>query len=126
VRASWLAAVHESMRVGGGAVVARAEAPAVGRNFYRVGVRLRDGTPVALLLNAAVKLVGARRSLDESFVDVPGGDVFARAGFHVAGPADLDEPLRETRLRLLAADERRDAAYHRPDRLGDLLFNRFD
>ena len=52
-RASWLAAVHQSMRAIGGAVTAQIEDPVVGRNYYRVGVELRDGLQLNLLFNAA-------------------------------------------------------------------------
>jgi hypothetical protein len=131
MRSTWLAAAHESMRIGSGAVTAAVEEPTVGRNYYRLGARLRCGTPVALLLNAAAGVVaagtpGEPHSVSVLFADVPHGEVFSRAGFRVAAPADLDRPLAEEHLRSLAADERREIAYHRPDRLGDLLFNWFD
>jgi hypothetical protein len=130
-RSGWMAAVYESMRVAGGVVVTAIEEPTVGRNFYRVTVRLPDGSPVALLLNAVVRLVAATDpgqgdSIAASFVDVPHGDVFGRAGFGVAEPSDLHQPVKEQHLRSLAEDERQDAAYHEPARLGDLLFNWFD
>ncbi|MER7270955.1 hypothetical protein [Micromonospora sp. WMMD712] len=44
----------------------------------------------------------------------------------VATAAEPIQPLDDSDLRFLAEAERRDAAYHRPDRLGDLLFNWFD
>jgi hypothetical protein len=130
-RSSWLAAVHECVRVTDGAVTTSVEEPAVGRNYYRVGVRMRDGAPLALLLNAAAALVAAttpgnRQSLTATFVNVPAGEIFSRAGFQVAMPTELDQPVKDEHLQLLAEDERRDVLYHQPDRLGDLLFNWFD
>jgi hypothetical protein len=130
-RASWLAAVHEAMRSVGGAVVAAAEELAVGRNYYRVGVETRDGVAEVILFNAAALLVAAAEAADPqeiamTFVAVPGSKVFSDRGFQVASPAQLDEPLSERHLHTLTADERRDVAYHRPPRLGDLLFNWFD
>ncbi len=41
-------------------------------------------------------------------------------------PSELNVALTAEHLRELAEDERRDVAYHRPDRIGDLLFNWFD
>jgi len=130
-RSSWLAAVHECMRVVGGAVTTGIEEPTVGRNYYRVGVRLRDGVPLAFLLNAAGALVAAtapedRQSLTTAFVNVPASEVFSRAGFQVAMPTELDQPVKDEHVQLLPQDERRDVRYHQPDRLGDLLFNWFD
>jgi hypothetical protein len=131
VRTSWLAAVHEAMRSVGGAVVAAAEEPAVGRNYYRVGVEARDGVAGVIVFNAAALLVAAAEAADPQeiamvFVAVPGIGVFSERGFRVAGPAELNEPLKERHLHALLADERRDLAYHRPSRLGDLLFGWFD
>lgn len=130
-RAVWLAAVHDSMRVSGGTVTAPVEEPAVGRNYYRVGVRLRDGVAVGLLFNAAASLVAAagpqdRHSVTLTFVDVPAGNSFSEAGLRVAKAAELIQPPSDNDLRFLTEDERRDVAYHQPDRLGDLLFNWFD
>ncbi|MEU4780384.1 hypothetical protein [Micromonospora sp. NPDC023633] len=130
-RAAWLAAVHEGMRAFGGVVTTAVEEPAVGRNYYRVGVRLRDGTPLEILFNAAVSLVAAaepqdRHSVTARFVDVPAGDAFRQAGLRVATAAELAQPLGDRHVRLLAEDECRDVAYHQPGRLGDLLFNWFD
>ncbi|MCA2216298.1 hypothetical protein [Jidongwangia harbinensis] len=130
-RARWLAAVYHAVRSVGGAVTAGAEEPAVGRNYYRVSVRARDGAAGAILFNAAALVVAAAEggSPQESaavFADVPGSEVFSTRGFSVADQAELNEPLTERHLQELAADERRDVAYHRPPRLGDLLFNWFD
>jgi hypothetical protein len=91
----------------------------------------RDGTPLNILLNAAASLVAAaepqeRHLVTAQFVDVSDGSVFSQAGFRVATAAELDQPLTEKHLQALAEDERRDAIYHQPSRLGDLLFNWFD
>lgn len=131
LRTIWLGAVHESTRTGAGAVTTAVEEPTVGRNYYRVGVRLRGGTSLTLLLNAAAGLVAAaepssNHSVITAFADVPGDEVFSRAGLRVAGAADLEQPLRREHLRHLAEDEQREATGHRADRLGDLLFNWFD
>jgi hypothetical protein len=130
-RASWLAAVHEAMRSVNGAVVAAAEEPAVDRNYHRVGVAARDGVAGVILFNAAALLVAAAEAADPQeiamvFAAVPGSGVFSERGFHVASPAELNEPLSERHLHALTTEERRDVAYHRPSRLGDLLFNWFD
>ncbi|WP_238672659.1 hypothetical protein [Micromonospora alfalfae] len=39
--------------------------------------------------------------------------------------AELEQPIEDRSLRLLTDEERRDVTYHRPGRLGDLLFNWF-
>ncbi|MFI5835843.1 hypothetical protein ACIA5A_19445 [Micromonospora sp. NPDC051300] len=129
--ATWLAMVHDSIRALGGVVATSVEEPTVGRNHYRVGVRLRDDMPLRILFNAAAFLVaGAEQQdslmLDAVFVDVPGGVVYRRAGLRVATAAELNQPLDDRHLRRLTAEERRDVAYHQPSRLGDLLFNWFD
>ncbi|MBQ1026120.1 hypothetical protein KBX00_17305 [Micromonospora sp. C95] len=129
--ATWLAMVYDSARALHGVVTTSVEEPTVGRNHYRVGVRLRDGKPLSILFNAAVFLVAAAEQQDPHminavFVDVPGGDIYRRAGLRVATRAELNQPLHERHLHLLTEDERRDVAYHQPSRLGDLLFNWFD
>jgi hypothetical protein len=105
-RSAWLAAVYQSMRVAGGAVTTAVEEPTVGRNYYRVTVRLPDGSLAFLLLNAVARLVAAADpgqgdSIAASFVDVPHGEVFDRAGFRFADPC-VPSPLEElvSRLRL--------------------------
>lgn len=130
-RASWLAAVHEAMRSVRGAVVTAAEEPTVGRNYYRVAVKARDGVAGVILFNAAAVLVAAAEAADPQetalvFTAVPGSGVFSERGLQVASPAQLNEPLSDRDLHALMADERRDVAYHRPSRRGDLLFNWFD
>ena len=88
-RASWLAAVHEAMRSVDGAVVTAAEEPAVGRNYYRVGVETRNGVAGAIVFNAAALLIAAADAADPQeiampFVAVPGSEVYSGRGLHVA------------------------------------------
>lgn len=47
--AAWLALVHDATRKLGGVVITSVEEPTVGRNYYRVGVRLRDGVSLSIL-----------------------------------------------------------------------------
>lgn len=129
--ATWLAMVYDSTRALGGVVTTSVEEPTVGRNHYRVGVRLRDGKPLSILFNAAAFLVAGAEQQDPHminavFVDVPGGTIYRRAGLRVATTAELNQPLNDRHLHLLTEEERRDVAYHQPSRLGDLLFNWFD
>lgn len=60
------------------------------------------------------------------FAEVPRGEIYRRAGLRVATAAELEQPIEDRHLRVLTDDERQDIAYHRPGRLGDLLFNWFD
>ncbi|MGK5444048.1 hypothetical protein ACSNN7_19840 [Micromonospora sp. URMC 105] len=123
--------MYESIRGAGGAVTTSAEEPTVGRNYYRISVRLGDGKPLCILLNSAAALVAAAQQRDPRlisllFADVPGGEIYRRAGLRVATGAELEQPIEDRYLRLLTDEERRDVTYHRPGRLGDLLFNWFD
>nr|WP_258544550.1 hypothetical protein [Micromonospora provocatoris] len=129
--ATWLAMVYASTRAVGGVVTTSVEEPMTGRNHYRVGVRLRDGRPMSILFNAAAFLVvGAERQdprmVNAVFVDVSGGETYRRAALRLATAAELNQPLEDRHLSLLAEEERKDVAYHQPSRLGDLLFNWFD
>jgi hypothetical protein len=130
-RATWMTIVYDSTRALDGVVTTSVEEPTVGRNHYRVGVRFRDGQPLRILFNAAVLLVAGAEQQDPDminavFVDVPGWDIYHRAGLRVATTAELNQPLNERHLQLLTQEERRDVSYHQPSRLGDLLFNWFD
>lgn len=130
-RATWLASVHESIRGAGGAVTTSVEEPTVGRNYYRIGVRLGDGRPLCILLNSAAAVVAAAQPPDRHlvtllFAEVPGGEIYRRVGLRVATTAELEAPFEDRYLQILTDEERRDVAYHRPGRLGDLLFNWFD
>jgi hypothetical protein len=41
-------------------------------------------------------------------------------------PAELERPLTDDLISQLTHAERRDIAYHRPPRVGDVIFNWFD
>ncbi|MGC5023063.1 hypothetical protein [Micromonospora sp. DT47] len=76
--ATWLASVYDSTRTLDGVVTTSVEAPTVGRNHYRVGMRLPDGKPLSILFNAAAFLVAGAEQQDPHminavFVDIPGG-----------------------------------------------------
>ena len=126
----WLTAVHQAVRAAGGRVLGPVEPPTVGRNHYRVRAEV-DGQRLRLLLNAAAALVAAADDTDPdtltpAFRAVPRPDLFTVAGLHVAAPAGLEEPLTDAHLTQLDASERQDIAYHRPERVGDALYNWFD
>ncbi|MDG4780056.1 hypothetical protein O7614_10430 [Micromonospora sp. WMMD961] len=94
-------------------------------------MRLGDHQPSRVLLNATVALAAAAQQRDPYLINlvfaaVPGREIYRRAGLRVATPAELEQPIEDRSLRLLTDEERRDVAYHRPGRLGDLLFNWFD
>ncbi|MHA4950712.1 hypothetical protein ACX27O_25630 [Micromonospora sp. SD19] len=123
--------MHESIRGAGGAVTTSVEEPTVGQNYYRISARLGGGKPLWILLNSAAALVAAAQQRDRHlinlvFAEVPGGEIYRRAGLRVATAAELEQPIEDRHLRVLTDDERRDVAYHCPGRLGDLLFNWFD
>lgn len=58
-------------------------------------------------------------------VEVPRPDMFQLAGLRVAEVADLERPLTDRVIDLMPL-HRRDIEYHRPTRVGDVLFNWFD
>ena len=127
----WLAAVHTAAR-GSSAEVIGAVAPVtVGRSFARVLVRGSGGDSTTVMLNPAIRLVGAV-SGDPSlvataeFVTVAGVEVFLANGFAVADPLDLSASLTEGDLLLLKDEEAEQVRYHGPDRVGDVVFNWFD
>ena len=61
-----------------------------------------------------------------TYVEVPGPERFSAAGFRTLSPAELDAPLRERHLDGLEETEAMQIRYHRPGRVGDVLFNWFD
>lgn len=128
----WLGAVHASLRSVGGVVTGSVRPPGPGWNYYRVRVEDARGTGVRILLNAAVGLVaacadrGAAEVGPLRFVDVLGPDLYLQAGFTVAGAEDLNSLLRPEHLTGLTVAQRDDVRYHRPEAVGDLLFNWFD
>jgi hypothetical protein len=115
----------------GGRVTGRMVEPGAGRNHYLVRVQLVDGVPIRLLLNATVGVVAAADDRDPhdlaaAFREVPCPDVFTLASFRVADPAELEQPLFDNHVADLTDAERKDVAYHRPPRAGDVVFNWFD
>jgi hypothetical protein len=130
-RGLWVAAVHVVVRESGGRVIGSVMAPGPGHNYDLVHVQLADGRPVRLLLNARIGLVAAAddpgpSAIVATFCDVPRPDVFTLHGFRVADPADMEAPLTDDQAVELTDAERRDIAYHRPLRVGDVIFNWFD
>jgi hypothetical protein len=126
--ARWVATVHQGLRERGGRVTGRMVGPGAGRSYYLLRVQLSDGTPLRILLNLVVGVVGATDDRDPhdlapAFREVSFPDVFTLAGFRVADPAELEQPLTDSHMAGLSAAERTDIAYHRPARVGDVIFN---
>ncbi|WP_256842601.1 hypothetical protein [Ornithinimicrobium cryptoxanthini] len=127
----WLGAVHGSLRSVGGFVAGPVRPPGPGWNYYRVSVEA-DRTDVWVLLNAALGLVAACSTAGAAevgplrFVDVPGPGSYRQAGFTVADAVALSASLRPEHVTGLTDPQRADVRYHRPDAVGDLLFNWFD
>lgn len=83
------------------------------------------------MLNLSVGLVAAADDRDPqglvaAFGDVPRPDVFVLFGFDVTRPSDLEAPWTDDHIAGLTEAERKDVAYHRPPRVGDIIFNWFD
>jgi len=114
-----------------GQVLGEARQPDPGRNFYSVHVQTRDDGPMTLLLHAGGRLVAATDAVDSSnpvgrFRDVPRPDLFELAGLRPLEATDLERPLTNDHTAALHPAEQRDIAYHKPPRIGDVIFNRFD
>lgn len=128
----WLSAVHSSLRSVGGAVEGSVRPPGPGWNYYRVRVEKSEGQVVRILLNGAVGVVAA--SSDDGvpengpleFVEVPGSDSYRQVGLAVADGDTLRAPLHPEHVEPLSDQQRADVRYHRPESIGDLLFNWFD
>lgn len=131
-RSIWLAVVHQMARETGGAVVGGAVGPhRAGRDHYRIHVRSADGGRMRLLLHACGRLVAAaddadRDTLVPPFREIPRPDLFERAGLRVADPAELERPLTGAAISAWFERDRSDIEYHRPPRVGDVIFNWFD
>lgn len=127
----WLAAVHTAARGDSAEVVGAVEPVMVGRSFARVVLRGSGGDSTTVMLNPAIRLVGAV-SGDQSFianaeyVTVAGAEIFLANGFAVADPLDLAASLSDRHLLSLKDEEAEQVRYHRPDRVGDVVFNWFD
>jgi hypothetical protein len=131
VAARWVTTVHHAVREGGGRMTGRLVEPSVGRNYYLLRVHLADGTPLRVLLNLVIGVVAAAddrdpHDLQATFREVPCPDLFTLAGFRVADPAELEQPLTDNHIAAMTDAERKDIAYHRPPRVGDVVFNWFD
>jgi hypothetical protein len=128
---TWVAVVHQVAREAGGRVVGRVELPGPGRNYYRLAVELPDGGRVWVLLNAAVRLVGCRDQGEPGVLalpirDVPCANLFELAGFRVAMSDELERPAGTSDFVGLGPGEVADIEYHRPWRVGDVIYNWFD
>jgi hypothetical protein len=128
--ARWAAVVHQAVREARGRVVGPIAPPSAGRNYYRARIQLGDGERLQLRLNAVIGLVAAVDDTDAldlvpAFREVPRPDVFVLAGFQVATASQMGEPLTNQVAGLTKA-ELKDIAYHRPPRVGDVIFNWFD
>lgn len=130
----WLSCVHTSVRgrPGPRPVVGGLSAPGPGWNYYSVRVELAGGRPYRILLNAASRTVaasddgGAPPIGPLTFVDLPHPGPFLAAGFTVPTADQLGEALTAEHLAALTPAGRADVAYHRAERVGDLLFTWFD
>lgn len=127
---TWLTVVHEVARVSGGRVIGEVAEPGVGRSFYSVPMALGEET-VTLLMNPAGRLVACVRGdrpfpANASYLDVPGCGSFEAAGFIPARASAMEAPLRGLDLAGLNEHEAQQVRYHRPDRVGDVVFNWFD
>jgi hypothetical protein len=127
----WAAVVHQMAREVGGQVVGGVEPPGPGRNHYRLALELPEVGPVWILLNAAVRLVGCQLRTQPSalglpFRDVPRRDLFELVDFRVGSQDEFERPLDENQLVDLTPSELADVKYHRPARLGDVIYNWFD
>jgi hypothetical protein len=129
--ARWVTTAHHALRICGGRATGRMVEPGAGRNHYLLRAQLADGTPLRFLLNLAVGMVATAddrdpHDLQARFLEVPCPDVFTLAGFRIADLADLEQPLTDGHIAGLTEAERKDIAYHRPLRVGDVVFNWFD
>lgn len=127
----WLTALHGAARVVSAEIVGEVEPVAVGRNFCRVTLRTADGEMLTVMLNPAIRTVGAVDgdrpfAANACFASVPGSEVFAANGFTVADPLELSAGLSERNVSSLGNTEAAQVRYHRPDRVGDVIFNWFD
>lgn len=134
VARSWLTCVHASLRedYSNARVLSTLKPPGPGWNYYSVLVGSPTGARLRMLLNAAGRLVAASNDAEVpavgplDFVDVPHRQPFTDGGFVVVSAEDLWTELADEHLAALSVDDLADVDYHRPARVGDLLFNWFD
>jgi hypothetical protein len=125
-----MSVVHRVARDRGLRVVGSYSESWVDRSFYSVVVAGSDGRKT-LLLNPATRVVASVRGEHPHpagvvYVDVDGPANFVEAGFKVPSPAELDAALYDGDLAELDAEEAEQVRYHRPGRVGELIFNWFD
>jgi hypothetical protein len=128
---AWTSTAHQVARTVGARVVGSIEGVTVGRSFVRAVIVLPTGESQTLMLNPATRSVAAVAGVQRivagaEFVAVPGTEAFVAAGFGVPSPSELSRPLRPRDLVDLDRRDVRQVRHHRPDRVGDVLFNWFD
>ncbi|WP_146099716.1 hypothetical protein [Kineococcus xinjiangensis] len=129
LEALWVALVHQAVRRAGGRVVGPVTRPQMAQSYYAIQTLAADGVEIRILLHAMGRLVAAARC-DSSvyvlaFMPVPEGHLFTMAGLRVAAPEELDAPF-EADVTSWPKLERDDIKYHKPERVGDVLFSWFD
>lgn len=129
----WLTCIHSALRdeSSSARVLGSMNSPGAGWNYYSVLVGSPEGVRLRMLLNAAGRLVAAANDNSPAigpldFVDIPSPRSFEASGFVVATAEDLNAQLAEQHMTALSANERDDVDYHRPERVGDLVYNWFD
>ena len=131
---SWLSCVHAGLRedYSNARVLSTFRPPNPGWNYYSILVGGPAGERLRMLLHAAGRLVAASNDAEVpaagplDLVDVPHRQAFTDGGFVVASAEDLWTELADEHLVALSVDDLADVDYHRPARVGDLLFNWFD
>lgn len=126
----WMTTVHEMARLLGSAVVGELERPCVDRSFYRVSLMHNDETNT-LMLNPAARVVACVEGerpfpANAKYSPVRHPECFTRVGLAVAAPSAMERSWNEADLTDLTDEEAEQVRYHRPQRIGDLIFNWFD
>ena len=126
----WLTAVYDVARTSGWHIVGEISHLTVGRSFYSIAIST-DDDQLTVMLNPASLVVAAVAGhhpfpANATYVEVLGPERFSAAGFRKLSPAEPDAPLREPHLDGFEETEAMQIRYHRPGRVGDVLFNWFD
>jgi hypothetical protein len=126
----WLGVVHDAARAEHARVLGEMHEIKLGRSFYAQALTVDQGT-ITLLLNPGAGLVACVADehpfpANAAYVPVPGSTLFEIAGFRVATPEEMQSPVTERVFDRVGGIEADDLRYHRPTRLGDVFFNRFD
>ena len=129
LEALWVALVHQAVRQAGGRVLGPVTRPQMAQSYYAIRTLSADGVEIRILLHAMGRLVAAAQC-DSSgyvlaFLPAPEGHLFTMAGLRVAAPEELDAPF-EADVTSWPKHERNDIKHHKPERIGDVLFNCFD